>query len=586
MTVLHVNFDPDKKRIEDIFGGTVQLTIPRYQRTYAWSKEKSEEFYSDFIIESEKSEDNLAFIGTIILAIADDGTLEVIDGQQRLITITLFLAALRDVLERTIGTQKALMAADEIHKKIIISSTFGSSYSSDDTNKQKLKVGVEIEGIFNQLIYDKCPDVKYIVTANTAEKRVLDSYSYFFKVLKDTLDRPNLNSDQKLDLAARSLSKINSIEYIDIRVTNKEVAYNLFESHNAKGVALAKTDLIKNYYFGRLNGSDAEKNKKMDEWDSLFDEQSSSNLNMLPDRFFYYFLQSFEGNFPSSRLYKRIKPYMQNHQNFFLKLRKNIAYMIDLKNSNMKDKEINKVLVALNEKLNVNQCFIFLLSLYRNEDYISLSDYKKIFKLIEDFTYIYSGVTKSPGNALEKIYSKHARNLEIEVKKHDLKKMTKIDKDRLSGKLLKDLRADFQELLPAYSVFMESFKELKYTNKTNKSLIRYTFEKIEYHYSDTTISLGDTFTLDHITPQSKNKDGIYQSIGNLTPMSQIRNSGKGAADPASEHYESIENFYSVKKLNEQLKSSGGKFDEKLIEERINYLGEYAYYSAFGSCSTK
>ena len=52
MTVTTVNFDPDKKRIEDIFEGSQQLVIPRYQRTYSWPKDKAEEFYNDFIEES------------------------------------------------------------------------------------------------------------------------------------------------------------------------------------------------------------------------------------------------------------------------------------------------------------------------------------------------------------------------------------------------------------------------------------------------------------------------------------------------------------------------------------------------------
>ena len=119
MTVTTVNFDPDKKRIEDIFEGSQQLVIPRYQRTYSWPKDKAEEFYNDFIEESAKAEDNLAFLGTILFAISD-GSLEVIDGQQRLITITLFLAALRDVLLKTIRTTEAHTAADHLQKKIKI----------------------------------------------------------------------------------------------------------------------------------------------------------------------------------------------------------------------------------------------------------------------------------------------------------------------------------------------------------------------------------------------------------------------------------------------------------------------------------
>ncbi len=580
MTVTTVNFDPDKKRIEDIFEGSLQLVIPRYQRTYSWPKEKAEEFYGDFIEESEKAEDNLAFLGTILFAISDDGSLEVIDGQQRLITITLFLAALRDILHKNIGTANALIAADHLQKKIKITSTFGSSYASSENNKLKLRVGLEIEGIFKTMVYDQCPDIRVVKPKNAAEKKVLDAYTYFSKQLKETLTRPGLHSEQQLKLADRILSKINAIEYIDIRVMNKEVAYNLFESHNAKGVALAKTDLIKNYYFGRLSGNDNEKNRKMDEWDSLINEFSDNTSNMLPDRFFYYMLQSYEGNFPSNSLYRRIKPWMVNHQSFFATLRKNIKLMVELKNADTDDREINRILTALSEKMHVNQCFILLLCLYRNQEKLSPSIYKKVFQLVEDFTYIYSGVTKSPGHALEKVYSKHAQALEEALIAHG-KELSKVDKEKITGRLLKDLRSDLRELAPNYGVFFEAFGDLKYTSRTNRVIIRYTFEKIELHHSKGAILLGETFTLDHIIPQRRAKAALFQSIGNLTPMSAAKNSAKGSTEAIREDYIDINNFYSIKKLNEQL-AEGEPFGEDAIVARLNYLGRYAYTEAFSA----
>ncbi|MGV9001354.1 MAG: DUF262 domain-containing protein [Candidatus Saccharimonadaceae bacterium] len=582
MTITTVNFDPDKKRIEDILEGSLQLVIPRYQRTYAWPKEKADEFYDDFIKESAKAEDNLAFMGTILFAINEDNSLEVIDGQQRLITITIFLAALRDVLSNLIQTPDANIAANHIQNMITISSTFGSSYASKDKNKYKLQVGIEIENIFKEMIYSESDAIKEVRAKNHAEKLVLDAYQLFYSRLKETLNRPGISPEQRLRIADLVLSKINGIEYIDIRVTNKEVAYNLFESHNAKGVALAKTDLIKNYYFGRLGGTDSEKNKKMDEWDRLLEDLTDKTSNMLPDRFFYYLIQSYEGHFPSSKLYRRIKPQMEDYQSFFIKLKKNVKLMIELKNSNTDDRDVNRVLSALNEKLRVNQCFILLLCLHRNKDKLSPSIYKKIFALIEDFTYLYSGITKAPGNALEKIYSKHAEALESELSSFD-KDISNVDKERIAGRFLKSLKDDLRSITPAYTIFLESFGELRYTNYANRMMIRYTFEKIEYHHSKGIVLLGDSFTLDHIVPQKKAKTGYYQSIGNLTPMAASSNSIKGANDVTLSDYYDINNFYSVQKLNQQL-TANLQFDELSIKERINYLADYAYNEAFAATS--
>ena len=557
------------------------LVIPRYQRTYSWSRDKAEEFYDDFIEESDKAEDNLAFLGTILFAINEDGRLEVIDGQQRLITITIFLAALRDVL-KSLDISDAEFAAQQIQNKITVSSTFGSSYTKAEMNKPKLQVGAEINDIFEKVIYKSSDDAKTVKTRNSAEKKVLDAYVFFVKKLKDMLNRPKLYAPDKIKLAAMLLSKINAIEYIDIRVTNKEVAYNLFESHNAKGVALAKTDLIKNYYFGRLTGNDIDKNHKMDEWDRLLDDLDN-NINtsfMQPDRFFYYMVQSYEGNFSSHNLYRRIKPLMHNHQAFFKTLKTNVNLMIELKNSNTGDREIDRVLVALNEKLRVNQCFILLLSVWRNKERLSPTLCRKIFHVVEEFTYIYSGVTNSPANALEKVYSKHAKWIEDTLKESD--HSGDHDKEILTGRLLKALKADLKDLKPNYNIFLESFAGLQYTNLAQRKIIRYTFEMIEYHYSKGIVALGENFTLDHIVPQKKAKGALFHSIGNLTPMSASENSAKGSNDASFDNYLDISNFYSAKMLNDQLLANDNIFDENSIQERIAYLSSYTFNEVFAT----
>lgn len=581
MSITTIDFDPDKKRIEDIFDSSLSMIIPRYQRTYSWTRDNLEEFYEDFLEESENPDENLAFLGTILFSVGKDETLEVVDGQQRLITITLYFAAARDVLTNVVQTKDALLASEVLQSKIKRGPSFGSSYGKS-TSSVKLTVGVEIESIFNKIIYANLEDYKKVTTKNKAERRVKEGYAYFYSKIKELVDRPMLRAEDKIAIINNQIIKINMIDYIDIRVTNQEVAYNLFESHNAKGLALAKTDLIKNYYFGRLKGNDREKNDRMDGWDRLFDRLEDETSYMLPDRFFSYMLQSYIGNFSSSMLYRKIKPFMQNPEEFFKKLSSDVESMIGLKSSSTEDKLVNNSLEAINKVMTVNQCFIFLLALYRNKDKLSHNNYVKIIRLIENFTYIYSGVTNSPTNALEKVYSKYA--LMLGQKIDDVKgTFNDIDKQRISGQLYDLLHKDLVEITPKFNTFLENFSALNYQSQKNRALIRYTFTRIESHHSEGMIQLGDSFTLDHIIPQKNinDKQFIYHSIGNLVPLSGPTNSSKGSNSPhqSLDLYRKNDNFYSTNLLVKMLEGNED-FTEELINKRIEQLAKYVYTEVF------
>lgn len=577
-----MDFEPKKNRIEDLLDSSVRMVIPRYQRTFTWSKDNILEFYDDFLRESSDPEENLAFMGTLLFSTEESGVLEVIDGQQRLVTITIFFAAARDVLKNIIRTSDALLAAEAVQTKIKRKASFGSSYG-DPSVSVKLTVGVEIEDIFSKIIYETPEVLSNISPKKRPEKMVKETYTIFYNNLKELVDRPGINSNNKLEIINNQLKRINTIEYIDIRVNNKEVAFNLFESHNAKGVALAKTDLIKNYYFSRLKGSENEKNKQMDYWDELFERLDEQTSNMLPDRFFSYMLQSRIGNFSSSILYKKIKPVMQNPQSFFNKLSADINSMIALKTASTENKKLDRSLNSIEKIMKVNQCFIFMLALHRNKNKLSAHYLEQIIKLIENFTYLYSAVTKSPTNALEKIYSSFSQRLEKDMETIHDKEINNNDRQRIAGQLLESLRKEFREMIPTYQVFFEEFSSLNYENLRDRALIRYTFNRIESHHSNGMVELGDQFTLDHIISQkvTKGKGELYQSIGNLVALSGKDNSSKGANDPLDfiDTYKKFDNFYSTKLLVNYLEVHK-KFNEEEIVQRIHGLADFAYNEVF------
>ncbi len=91
----NVDFEAHDNTIKEVLFSTYSFQVPRYQRPYAWDTDQVSEFWDD-IISSGRS----PFIGSVILnyeTMEKSGYIDVIDGQQRLLTITIFIAVLRDI---------------------------------------------------------------------------------------------------------------------------------------------------------------------------------------------------------------------------------------------------------------------------------------------------------------------------------------------------------------------------------------------------------------------------------------------------------------------------------------------------------
>src|SRR5437667_10772583 len=90
--------------IKKIFSDDFVFTIPLYQRAYAWTTEESEELFQDLIRAMDGYEESIDdappyFLGSIVLIKGDAPDAQVVDGQQRLTTLTMLLAALRSLLK-------------------------------------------------------------------------------------------------------------------------------------------------------------------------------------------------------------------------------------------------------------------------------------------------------------------------------------------------------------------------------------------------------------------------------------------------------------------------------------------------------
>lgn len=233
-------FDPDSKVI---------FEIPKYQREYTWGTREWEALFDDLI-----ENDDGYFLGSIICINSATDSInapkfEVVDGQQRLTTLSLFLSA----LYTTLNSNKELLDEDQqadilqLKRKIVLKKTQSDirvvpqvqGSNRDDYLGLLAKIG----------IIPKRPMPNF-----AGLRRIVKAYNYFLKRINATLEE----TDDKVAGMFRILDKVNAAIMVMIEVSNHADAYTLFESLNNRGTPLTSVDLIKNLLLARLDVSGEE----------------------------------------------------------------------------------------------------------------------------------------------------------------------------------------------------------------------------------------------------------------------------------------------------------------------------------------
>ena len=128
----NIKFKAEEKLVGEIlFGSFYKFRIPRYQRPYAWGIDQISDFWNDLI-----SEDDFVFIGNFIFnnePLSRTGYIDIIDGQQRILSITIFIAVLRDMLDK-------------------IDAESAKRYQRQDISIEDREINFEVNGKQQQLI--------------------------------------------------------------------------------------------------------------------------------------------------------------------------------------------------------------------------------------------------------------------------------------------------------------------------------------------------------------------------------------------------------------------------------------------------
>lgn len=244
------NFKTENNTFRKLIGNGLTYRIPRFQRDYSWDVEQWEDLWADILSSLQEGDEQSHYMGYLVLQSADDKSFDVIDGQQRLTTITLIILAIlkniKQLVDEGIEAESNEKRLNQIRQTYI-------GYLDPVTliPRSKLTLNRNNNDYFQN----------YLIPLNQLPKRNLRASVHLLRKAFEWFDKQisnyvKYNNDDKGRCLASIVERISdSLFFTVITVTDELNAYKVFETLNARGVRLSSTDLLKNYLFSVLDNS-------------------------------------------------------------------------------------------------------------------------------------------------------------------------------------------------------------------------------------------------------------------------------------------------------------------------------------------
>lgn len=568
-----MSFSASQNNINEILSRNSEYLIPKNQRKYVWGESEWAELFEDvFLIDQTKNYSH--FIGSFVFSKSKNlNEYYIVDGQQRLITISVLMCCMANELfsvqENKFATSlietylKGIKDGDDYYKITRDDGVFFLTCIIDELKKGTYILSDKIQSIFRDNFEQRD---KY-------NKRIYDCFIYFKKRIKDYIEE---KKKSKKETIVTMKNKLTSCECIEIIVESDVEGYRVFETLNARGIPLEQHELIKNYLYSYLRSK--EKIKALDtKWEMIINNVVTVKTDYF-STFLAHYCTHLYGKTKKNEEYKIIRSHVQKNKvdellNSIYKNSIYYSYIINPEKFRLMYPNNYSVYVSLKffYNLNIRQIRPLLLSLFEAFDEKQTIDeaaFTKSISLLENFYFIFVSLLKGTTNQIDKSINSLATKISSF---NYLIKPDELIKEELSKYISENDKIKLEFLTIGYSN-----KNPKFNNSSNKKCINYIFEKIEKSLdsfeerADTKIS-----SIEHILNDSENLD-YTAYIGNLLPLStRINNNiaNKQFADKIDFYKKS--KMLTVQKFIEYHKDKV-EWTESDIKKRGEWLYEYCF----------
>lgn len=507
-------FDAHEERVMSLFNRKVYC-VPRNQRRYVWNKDNWQELFDDVLAVVNGTFPS-HFIGSIVLKtdpmINGLPHYSVIDGQQRIITIAIFLSSIM------FWMKKAGMNDD-------FSGTIPYVIAKDDKNNDVVMVTTEnngsLENIINAIVHQTEITIRRAtVTAivdgnllNKSDKYVGDAFKFFMNAISDLYEA----GDRDAHILINLRNAVRDITFVNITATTEEDSYTIFEILNARGMDLEDHELLKNYIM-RYIQPEENRDKAKFEWTRM--EDLLGRLNLI--KFVRHYTTHRYGDYRTksdTSDYKMIRDRNKGKDTWelLMDLERKANYYLKLvepskSGDNVNCSDVEYRIYSFFKKKRQEQMRPVLLSLISRftEGTLSKQLYESTIVFLYNFYVCYNIIGEENSNRLTDIVNKFA---------------ARIDRDTTDDSIVRFVE-ELRKKLPTESMFLNAFKNVGWThgdsiysgekNKTRVQTVLEIFER--FHNNGLCV---EDFTIEHVLPDSENP--ANGQIGNLLPLEERLN---------------------------------------------------------------
>lgn len=552
--------------------GAGYYKIPRFQRPYSWDRENVEDLWSDAIA----NDDPDYFIGSFVLFRERDhgDTYMIVDGQQRLTTITLLLAAIRNALDQlefddhAKGIQKLIEREDLNNELRFVLQT--------ETSYPFLQEYIQKHGI---------PELSRSV--GKEEQALQLAFDYLGEkvaaVLSAVDEDPSIAVRSKRSVKQKRLVRLRDnalrLQLIVVELTNEDDAYLIFETLNTRGKDLGIADLVKNHLTRMLRPSNKGVDVAKEKWRSILSLFDSSAASIDVNAFIHHAWLSRHPYIGREKLFKELKKKFDR--------RTAMTYLDGL----VADAEIYRHILEpssydwpkqeLDIEASLEALKIFrvvqpvpmilaILRQYRAKG-LTQAQIRSILRDMENFHVQFTAVTaQRTGGGTARMYAATAEEI------------TNAKDKNARAQVLKNFKAKMRERVPGYQEFEANFKEIEFLsdNTKQRSLVQYLLRRLDSDCRSGSPVDYSRMTIEHIAPEnsrpgSVSPEGIGR-IGNLILLPEEVNHRIGNADFATK----LAAYRSCGAAFDSVLGSATVWTDAEIEARTIVLAQRAYEQVF------
>lgn len=533
--------------------------IPRFQRPYSWDRDNVEEFWNDCTSDIRKD----YFIGAFVTYAISSSEHGIVDGQQRLTTITIALCALRDKYSElghdssAKGVHRLIQTRDLDDREQFVLRAQSSypylqakiqSFTKDD---EAIDVGEE----------EKAIEIAYTTVRANLDHGVA-------QIAKRDPSKARAASKKWLDQVR---DKLLSLKVISIALDSQDDAYTIFETLNTRGKDLTSADLAKNHFLRLLPEKGKAIDRPNDRWLEMQSELEQADRPIQLKTFLHHYWLSKYPFTTEKQLFKSIRDTVTsvNVKDVVNELRSDSVLYRGISEPDHLDiwgkptSDVKDSLLCISQILNIqiaNPLLLTALRLYK-ANRIKDGQIREIFGLVERYHYTYTTICALPSSGgVSQMYAVHARELANAKDSNEI------------GRQISDFKKKIKGKIPGRDVFISKFRQLSYSNARQRDVLRYTLWKLDRARNPAVDIDRSAASIEHLLPQSAGSQ-VAHSIGNLILIPAKFNGEVLGSKPFPEKKRLLQQGgYPLEKTMASAKSWGAAE----IDARLNEMASFAY----------